>query len=218
LGAPCSSSLWVLTFAGAFAWLLDGTLRSTSELTGKVFARGLLKVAGLTTLAMMLQMTVLQQLDGGTPRYLALGVGAALYLALALRGVRAAQPRPVDRIDRIALGALLSHCLVLALIGFSFRPETHVSTGVHQPVGPCHVEATDVTGLTRYAFLCPTDFDEDYGFACAAEPPRDGATWYTICGRAHANVFRWLAGLVLLTLSATALYARLWSFNSSARS
>jgi hypothetical protein len=197
LGAPCSSSLWVLTFAGAFAWLLD---------SNKTAAHALAKAAGLSTLAMMLQMTLLQQLDGGTPRYLALGLGLAIYAVLAARGLRVARPRPRDRLDRVARALVLCHLTGLLLIGFSFRPETHVSTGVHQPVGRCHVEVTDITGLKRYAFLCPSDFDEDYTFDCAGAPPREGATWYTICGRAHEDALRWKSGLALVTLLAAALF------------
>lgn len=208
LGAPCSSGLFVLTFGGAFAWLVH---RSAEPISSSAFVIGLAKVAGLTTLVMMVQMTALQQLDGGTPRYVALATGLALYAGLALRGPRMAQPRRLDRADRVARGWVLGHGVALLLIGLSFRPETHVSTGIHQPVGPCHVEATDITGLKRYAFLCATDFDEDYSFACVPKPPADGASWYTLCGRAHGDAVRWKAALGLLTLLAVALFAWLWS-------
>jgi hypothetical protein len=208
LGAPCSSGLWVLTFSGAFAWLVH---MSADHVSRRAFVTALAKVAGLTTLVMMVQMTVLQQLDGGSPRYVALAVGLTLYAALAARGLRGAQRRPLDRTDRVARGWVIAHCIALLSIGLSFRPETHVSTGVHQPVGPCHVEATDITGLKRYAFLCPADFDEDYSFACVPKPPADGVSWYTICGRAHADALHWKAALTLLTLPAIFLFAWLWS-------
>ncbi len=39
---------------------------------------GLALVAGLTAAMMVAQMTVLQTLDGGTPRYMALGAGVAM--------------------------------------------------------------------------------------------------------------------------------------------
>jgi hypothetical protein len=210
LGVPCSSSLWVLTFAGAFAWLLDPTPRISGEVSIKKAVQALAKAAGLSTLVMMLQMTLLQQLDGGTPRRIALAVGLALYALLAATGLRAARPRPLDGPDRVARRMLLLHFAALLSIGLTFRPETHVSTGIHQPVGPCHVEATDITGLTRYAFLCPADFDEDYTFDCAPSPPREGSTWYTICGRAHGNAVRWRSGLALLTLLGAGLFAWLW--------
>ena len=66
LGAPASSSLWVLTFAGSFALLVDIVLRR-GEITPRRFAVGLALVAGLTTAIMMVQMTVLQTLDGARP-------------------------------------------------------------------------------------------------------------------------------------------------------
>ncbi len=216
LGAPCSSSLWVLTFAGAFAWLLEPTPRDPAELSWRAAMKALAKAAGLSTLAMMLQMTLLQQLDGGTPRYVALAVGLALYALLAARGLRAARPRPADRSDRLARGLLLVHLAALSSIGLAMDPATHVSTGIHQPVGPCHVQVTDITGARRRAFLCPADFHEDFSFDCVATPPVDGSTWYTVCGRAHDAALHWKGGLVLLALLAAALFAWLWSFRGMA--
>jgi hypothetical protein len=212
LGAPCSSTLWVLTFAGAFAWLLDPTPRSPGELSSKAAVHALAKAAGLSTLAMMLQMTLLQQLDGGTPRHVALVGGLTLYALLAARGWRAARPRPVDRSDRVARAMLLFHLAALSTIGLAMDPATHVSTGIHQTVGPCQVQATDITGLTRRVFLCPKDFDEEFSFDCVARPPTDGTTWYTVCGRAHENALRWKSALALLALLSATLFAWLWSF------
>ena len=88
LGAPASSSLWVLTFVGAFALLLDMVLRKR-EVSGKTAAIGLALVACLTTPIMMVQMTVLQTIDGGVPGYLALGIGLTGYAAAAWLGLRA---------------------------------------------------------------------------------------------------------------------------------
>src|SRR5690606_7301009 len=79
LGAPVGSSLWVLTFVAAFAWLLDRGLKTGQAVTAKTFALAFALVAGCTTLLMMLQMTVLQQLSGGTPGALSLAGGWLIY-------------------------------------------------------------------------------------------------------------------------------------------
>lgn len=209
LGAPCASTLWVLTFAATFAWLVDHALHRAPQVTARAFALGLLRVAGLTTLLMVVQMTALQQVDGGTPGPRALALGAAAYAMLAWRGRRAIDPRPLDRADRALRAYVVGYFAVLAGIGLGFRPERHRSTGVHQPTGPCYVEAKDITGLVRHAFLCVRDFDEDYTFACLDAPPPEGVTWYTVCGRAHGHPLTWKGGLVGLAIAGELAFALL---------
>ena len=108
--------------------------------------------------------------------------------------------------DRLLLGAAIAYFTVLIGIMASFDPATHVSTGVHQTVGECYVEATDITGFTRYEFLCASDFDEDYSFECAGAPT-DDTQWYTICGRAHTNFAAWMGGVGLLGLVSIGLFS-----------
>ena len=88
LGTPVSSSLWVLTFVGSFALLLDVVLRDR-KVTGQSFTGGFALVASLTTAMMMMQITILQAINGGTPRYLALCIGLVTYGTVAFLGRRA---------------------------------------------------------------------------------------------------------------------------------
>ena len=76
----------------------------------------------------------------------------------------------------------------------------------HQTYGPCHVEAKDIAGFTRYQYLCAEDYDEDYSFACVDELPAPYAEWYTVCGKAHSNFPRYLAGLLMLCGLGVAVY------------
>lgn len=198
LGAPISSSLWVLTFVTAFSWLLDRALARDPAVRARTFALGLAMVAALTTLLMMLQITILQQLDGGTPGYAAFAVGIAAYVALVAWGWRSADPEPERPRDRLLYGAAIFYFVTLIAIMAAFDPATHRSTGVHQTAGECYVEVTDITGATRHEYLCARDFDEDYSFECAGELPADGARWYTICGRAHTSFASWMLGVSLL--------------------
>lgn len=202
LGVPVSSTLWVLTFAGAFAFLAAPSLLAASPPSRRDGALALLRIATLTTLAMMLQMVPLQMLDGGVPGYVALATGLALYGLVAARGLSSAR-RP-EAADRLPYLGLALHLTVLALCIASFDPATHVSTGVHETVGPCDVEASDLSGSTRRAFLCIDDYDEDFGFACA-ERPASGTGWYTICGRPFRNAALYRG--VVFALAATALLA-----------
>ncbi|MCB9598291.1 MAG: hypothetical protein H6719_36595 [Sandaracinaceae bacterium] len=210
LGAPASSTLWVLTFAASFALLVEWVIRRDPEVSGLTFAKGLAAVAGLTTIVMVLQMTVLQQLDGGAPGYVALGVGVGVYAVAAALGARKAKPTDPRPVDRLANGGVVVYYLGLIAVMALADPASHRSTGVHQEVGECYVEATDVTGLTRYQYLCAADFDEDFSFACVDEPPADGTTWYTICGRPHTAFGRWMGGVLGLGLLGSLVYS--WLF------
>lgn len=192
LGAPCSSSLWVLTFVGAFVFWIDHTARGKADLTSKGLAVGLLKVAGLTTLTMMVQMTLLQLVDGGTPGYGALAVGATLYAAFALRSLWGTVTfRFAPQVNHLLVFAYL---ITLAIVGAVFDPATHVSTGVHQEIGECYVEQTDITRQTRFQYLCAADYDEPYLLACDVDAPASN-TWYTVCGTPSLDHGRYVRGL-----------------------
>ena len=182
-GAPLSSSLWVLTFTGAFALLVDLVLRAKS-VTHRRFIAAIALTACFTTPLMTAQMFVLQLLDGGVPGVAAFCTGAVLYAAVSLAGRRTALPdeQPVDWLGRGAAAYLIAFALSMVF----FAPETHSSSGVHQLPGPCGVSESDITGNTRDKYLCVDDYAEDYTFACAT-PPTHGVEWYTVCGKEHAN-------------------------------
>jgi hypothetical protein len=209
LGAPVSSSLWVLTFVGAFGWLNDRAIARDPQVRGRSFAIGLAMVAAFTTLLMMLQMTVLQQLDGGTPGYRAFIGGWIVYLGLVGWGFRSAKPEPQRPHDRLLFGAAIFYFVSLTALMASFDPASHRSTGVHQLPGECYVEVTDITGSTRHEFLCVSDFDEDYSFECVDALPADGERWYTVCGRPHQSFGAWMLGVGLLGVVGIGLFTLL---------
>ncbi len=180
LGVPVGSTIWVITFAATFAWLLRRW--------------GLIAVTLLTTVLMVLQMTALQQVDGGVPGPIGLVVVALLYGAVAVHGLRTATPQPRAASDLPILGALVIYFVTLLSL-VTFDPATHQSASLHQTYGPCHVEATDITGLTRHAYVCADDYDEDWTFDCTAGQPPEMTEWYTVCGRPHSDQGLWMAGV-----------------------
>ncbi|MFY0539044.1 hypothetical protein [Nannocystis pusilla] len=175
-------------------------------MSGKTIAKGLALVCGLSTLLMMLQLNVLQQLDGGVPGPIGLVTVIALYGLLIWRGSKHANPAEPRRADRILHAAVVLYFTSLAVIMATFTPETHVSTSMHQTYGQCHVEATDITGHTRWLYVCAEDFDEDYSFD-GVKLPNDGDEWYTVTGRPHTSYPKWLAGVSGLGLAGIALYS-----------
>lgn len=204
LGAPVSSSLWVLTFVGSFALLLDIVLRH-KEVTPRSFLTGLALVACASTPIMMVQITALQTIDGGTPGKLAFGLGVAAYGTVAFLSRRAATRRKLP-VDWLGLAAAAAYLLMLTVNMTLFAPETHVSTGVHQMPGPCDVEESDILGGTRKKFLCIDDYEEDFTFACTT-PPADGTRWFTICGKAHTNYPAYSAAVGSLSLVGIAVFS-----------
>src|SRR5690606_33655009 len=130
-------------------------------------------VAAFTTAMMMVQMAVLQQLDGGTPGYVSFAGGVIVYLGVVIWGWRSADPEPQRPHDRLLFGASIFYFITLTAIMASFDPASHRSTGVHQTVGECYVEVEDFTGASRHKFLCASDFDEDYSFECVDGLPAD---------------------------------------------
>ena len=205
LGAPVSSSLWVITFSATFAWLVDRIVARNERVPLKSFVLGLIVLGALTTVLMVLQMTVLQQLDPllgfeGTPGYAALTAGTLIYAGLWARGRSRAKPQPSRADDKVLYRAVAAHFIVFIAITAVSDPSAHRSTGVHQEVGRCYVEAQDITGLKRHQFLCASDFQEDFHFGCATEPER-GQRWYTICGRAHNRFPLWLGAVSALGIT-----------------
>lgn len=197
LGAPVSSSLWVLTFVGAFAWLLDRVLRDASTLSGRAFARGFALVALFTTALMMVQFQLLQALQlGRPPGYVAFVLGVGIYTALAVHEWRRAD-HPAREADPLGRATTAVYFATFVVIMAVFTPEEHVSAGIHQPPGECYVEATDITGVTRHKYLCVDDFDEDYTFDCTQKPAAH-TRWYTVCGRAHRSFGAHMAGVAAL--------------------
>lgn len=207
LGAPIGSTMWVITFVATFSWLLNRALDKDPSVSKKTIIKGMAMVAGLSSLMMVLQLTVLQQLDGGVPGPIGLVTVIALYGAIVALGWRRAQPLARRATDRILHAAVVLYYSLLLMILASFDPATHRSASMHQTYGACHVEATDIAGLVRYQYLCAEDFDEDYTFDCVDGLPKAGDEWYTVCGKAHTDRSRWLMGVGGLAAVGIAVYS-----------
>ena len=198
LGVPIGSTVWVITFVATFAWLIGRQVDRDPEISRRTFVRATALVAALCSVVMVVQLTVLQQLDGGVPGIRGLFVVVIGYGAIALRGLRSGAPLAPILSDRVVLGAILGHYLMLATVVSVFDPDTHESASLHQTYGACHVEARDIAGLIRYEFVCAEDYDEDFSF-CKGTPAA-GADWYTVCGRPHRNKAQWVLAVMVLGL------------------
>lgn len=224
LGAPIGSTMWTITFVAAFSLLAGRALDRDPRVSWRTIAKAAAMVCGLSTLLMMVQMTGLQQLDGGAPGPVGLGVLVAIYAGLAAWGMRKAAagrtgeaaaegassgsaPGGLRPADRVLFAAVLVYFAALIGIGAAFDPASHRSASVHQTVGPCRVEEKDITGAIRHKYLCVEDFDEDFTLACLDRPPESGSVWYTVCGRPHRGFAGWMAGVAGLGVCGALVYS-----------
>ncbi|XP_078699035.1 uncharacterized protein LOC144926286 [Branchiostoma floridae x Branchiostoma belcheri] len=89
---------------------------------------------------------------------------------------------------------VLIHFLTFAGLAVFAKPESIVSTGIHEPLGPCNetVEFYNAIGqvVSKRKYLCASDYDEGYmDFHCVpggAAPP-GVHHWYSVCGTPHEN-------------------------------
>lgn len=213
LGVPIGSTLWILTFVSAFSWLIGRVTDRDPAVSKATFAKGLALACGLSTLIMTVEMTALQQLDRGTPGIRGLLVTIALFAGVAVMGLRRrapAAPRGApSRADRALALAIVIYFATLVIIMAAFDPAAHRSASVHQTYGPCHVAATDITGQTRFKYLCAEDFDEDFSFECTGALPAAGTEWYTVCGRPHTSFALWMFGVSSLGVAGALLFSYL---------
>ncbi|MEJ7730296.1 MAG: hypothetical protein WKG00_13890 [Polyangiaceae bacterium] len=209
LGAPMGSSMFILTFVAAFAFLIGRTVDHDPAVGRRTVAKGLLLACGLSTLAMMVQMTVLQQLDGGVPGIRGLLLTIVLFAVVAFRGLRRTTATPPRAVDRILGGALAVYFATLVGVLAVFDPARHRSESFHQTYGACHVEATDITGARRYEFICAEDYDEDFSFDCGGPLPADGTAWYTVCGKPDPRFATTLVATLALAALGALAYASL---------
>lgn len=202
LGAPIGSTMWVITFVASFAYLLARVVTRDPAVGRGSMIRGIALVASLSSIMMVTQLTVLQQLDGGAPGPIGLAVVVAIYLGFVVHGWPRRAPGAGNVRDRLVRGAAVAYFVVLVSVLAVFDPATHVSASMHQRYGPCHVEAKDIAGFVRYEYLCEADYDEDFTFACPQRSarvhalPTEGAEWYTVCGRPHRDFAAWMMGVL----------------------
>lgn len=207
LGVPIGSTMWVIIFVATFAWLLGRVVERDPDVSWTTFARGVALVMASCTALMMVQMIPPQLLDGGIPGARGLVAVVIVYASIAWWGVSRGVRVPRRAGDRMLQVTALLYFATLVAVMAIFDPATHRSASVHQTYGPCDVEATDIAGNVRRKFICAEEYAEDFSFACVAELPPDGARWYTVCGRPHADFSRWMWALVALGLIGSALYS-----------
>ncbi len=122
----------------------------------------------------------------------------------------------MDSLPRIAISLYFLYLLANMAVGV---PEAHVTTGVHQTVGPCNVTALDLAGLERQVYLCPQTHDEGWTFKCPGNdkgtPPPDFTEWYTVCGLPHSDKNLWLAAIGALAALGITTYQ--FAFSSGSR-
>jgi hypothetical protein len=209
LGVPIGSTMFAITLVAAFSLLFGGPTADPTQLSARQAAKRLALACGLTTPLMLVQITAFQQLDGGVPGIRGLVAILLIYAAVAWAGLRRRRLAVPRREDGVLHRAVVAYFATFVMILLVFDPSTHRSESIHQTFGPCRVEAKDITGLTRYKYLCAEDNVEAFSLDCVDKPPPDGSTWYTVCGRPHTRFARLMAAVVGFGALGTLLYSYL---------
>ncbi|KAF9417710.1 hypothetical protein HW555_005291 [Spodoptera exigua] len=123
--------------------------------------------------------------------------------------------KKLTMIDYVLMVQLAIHYLLYLTFTIFFNPEQERSLGLHEPVGPCNEVATLTTPfgqvLEKRKYFCPTDYNEDYfDFHCVKELPRNGATWYLICGTPFENRAEYITVLSTILVVATGVFYGLY--------
>lgn len=237
LGVPIGSTMWTLVYTFCYQLLHRWLILHVQRPDIVALVGTTLWTALLATPMMMLAMGPFQmhQLRLGWPSDVALpvvtqipGMPDAISIALVIalfgflvrRGLLSAnrkpypwlEPRPAS--DGMLLAGVLSYYGALVFIMATAEPEAVVANGVHQPINPCYVVGHDLSNRSRYEFLCPTDFAEDFTFDCAggvdyAATLPDRSTWYTLCGKPHSNRALYVAAVSLIATAGSWAFTRM---------
>jgi hypothetical protein len=188
LGAPLGSTMFVITFVAGFSLLLNAVLdraKTRDPISWRTFGKGLALAALASSLVMVLQMTVLQFFDARLPGPRGLVAIVVVYLGLIVWGLRKRATPDRAFADRPLWIAGLVYFVTMGVLAVAFDARAHVSTGLHQNLGPCGVEATDIQGLTRHVFACETD--PAPGTTIDPAPALGDGIWYTVRGAPEAS-------------------------------
>ena len=245
LGVPIGSTMWTLVHMFCFSLTLRFLGVLTTRTVDAVVAAGtVLFMSIICTPFMMAAMGPFQMHQlrlalaseppffritqmPGKPDHVALGLVIATYVVLVRRGLafttegvtgpqkKYAWLTAHKRKDAVLLlGIVVYYLVMLGCMAFG-RPEDVVAEGCHQAINPCAVVGYDLSNYSRFEFLCPNDYDEDFTFDCeraggvarAADLPHR-TTWYTICGKRHSNRLLYVAAVAALGFVGIKWFAR----------
>ena len=153
--------------------------------------------------------------SAGLPSIPALLLLLVVFLApllYRLSSAPSAGPRPLRGGDLLLVLAAMLYFITLSMVMGLGDPVTHKSAGVHQPIGPAHLMATDMLGFERRRFLDPFDYVEDFNFNCIDAVPEsssehDPLDWYIICGARHTNYLLYSTSVSTIAFFGIILYS-----------
>jgi len=238
-GAPVGSSCWVFTFSASFQWLLHATLPADVRHTkvkepslGRML-KCIILTGMLSTPVMMVQMSFFQLISGdlqGLPTAKGTGVAViSMYVLLVFvnnvifrdagrksKDVLMPRCKKMDKMIGLLMITYFLYLLANMVVGV---PQDHISTGVHQTVGPCDVMDKDISGHERQVYLCRENYNEDFVFGCgdahlltenlSKDIQRE---WYTVCGKEHTDYPAFVSIIAALASIAIPTYSYAFIF------
>eukprot|EP01130_Rhizamoeba_saxonica_P000241 TRINITY_DN10222_c0_g1_i1.p1 TRINITY_DN10222_c0_g1~~TRINITY_DN10222_c0_g1_i1.p1 ORF type:complete len:401 (+),score=16.43 TRINITY_DN10222_c0_g1_i1:43-1245(+) len=229
LGVPYGSTLWTVVFTFCFCMILHFVSLKHSQLGFQRFGAGLLLTSLLATPLMMIFMSMVQftklALVYGLDNYLLISeyprvpdqtsllITIFILIIMVIYGCKNLRIKPFahdytsDRVLFIFIAIYFATFLTLMIVS---SPEEAISIGVHQEIGECYVEDWDLFNISRYKYLCPSDYDEDFRICTYDqdywEVDMDMPTWYTICGLPHSNYTKWVTAETIICVGGAIVF------------
>jgi len=207
---PIGSSMWVITFASSFFFLLNILSFKIRRIGWIQFFFITIVLCLFTTPLMMAQMGLFQLGSVmGRPNAQSLGMLLLAYMIVISGSMLLSGSWLMKRFKPTAVDALISAVIniyfaALVFVAVYFKPESHVSHGIHQTVGDCGVSEPNLSGLSRGKFLCSNNFDEPF-----TTPSNIGSEgqWYTVTGVEHKAFDVWVISVCLISLIGITFYS-----------
>lgn len=222
LGVPIGSSMWVTSFTASFSLIVQLVINKHRTISIKRFLLSLIIISLFTSPLMLIQMTLIQLLDKQhIPSATTFITLISIYMFIILVGL-SIRHRKIQSLNFITdkhsawlnLAIVIYYLTLIGIIIFG-KPENHTSVGVHQTVGPCHVQGTDISGNVRELYICKENVINGFDINYKAATPKDYTNWYTITGKPYPDFWLWAKAMSLINLLAIVIYTLLYTHRST---
>lgn len=234
LNVPAGSTAWTITFNFSVCYLL----RLGADQKWGYFKR--LCLASLATPMMIVILNGIMLMAADPPSLPGLRTIVVAFVVFVFMVLRGFVSKPKGRVDFIrgepiwVTVVIAGYFLTLICTMYYFTPESQISTGVHQTIGPCNVTEFDMLGYPRSRYICAEQYPSQYFRFDCPEDRLDAigrwkhvgpehlekthlnteqeslVSWYTVCGQPHRNWEIWM--LFVCCLSTSAFSSFCWAF------
>ena len=206
---PIGSSMWVITFCFSFSFILHIMISRCRTISIFRFIFTIIVLSLFCTPLMMMQMG-LYQLSGvmGKPDMTSIMLLVLLYLVIiSLKMISTGKWMykrfNASKIDSILAITISIYFASMSIISVIFTPQNHISTGIHQIIGPCDIMEDNLSGLPRQKYLCSENYDEHFRICSNTG---SYSSWYSVCGLPIPYHEQWSLLICILSIIGVTIF------------